>query len=141
MKIENLSYFKEYNENGDVMELMEIFDNIKETRKLMHPYRSAIEVVTTKLHNIDDELKCENGYSPIHNIQSRIKTPQSIIDKLPEKEKDLLKHIETSLGVEEDFKFGYGHSANLISLLRTPNNSLPIFWLDKGRSHSAPFPR
>ena len=35
MKIENLSYFKEYNENGDVMELMEIFDNIKETRKLM----------------------------------------------------------------------------------------------------------
>lgn len=85
MKIENLSYFKEYNENGDVMELMEIFDNIKETRKLMHPYRSAIEVVTTKLHNIDDELKCENGYSPIHNIQSRIKTPQSIIDKLKRK--------------------------------------------------------
>ena len=70
-----------------------------------------------------------------------IEVAQSIIDKLPEKEKDLLKHIETSLGVEEDFKFGYGHSANLISLLRTPNNSLPIFWLDKGRSHSAPFPR
>ncbi len=70
-----------------------------------------------------------------------IEVAQSIIDKLLEKEKDLLKHIETSLGVKEDFKFGYGRSANLISLLRTPNNSLPVFWLDKGGSHSAPFPR
>lgn len=70
-----------------------------------------------------------------------IEVAQSIIDKLIEKEKDLLEHIETSLDVKEDFKFGYGQSANLISLLRTPNNSLPLFWLDKGRSHSAPFPR
>lgn len=70
-----------------------------------------------------------------------IEVAQSIIDKLTSKEKELLKNMETSLGVEENFEFGYGHSANLISLLRTPNNSLPIFWLDKGRSHSAPFPR
>lgn len=70
-----------------------------------------------------------------------IEVAQSIIDKLSSKEKELLKNMETSLGVEENFEFGYGHSANLISLLRTPNNSLPIFWLDKGRSHSAPFPR
>lgn len=70
-----------------------------------------------------------------------IEVTQSIIDKLSSREKDLLIHIETVLGVKEDFKFGFGHSGNLISLLRTPNNSLPIFWLDKGRSHSAPFPR
>lgn len=70
-----------------------------------------------------------------------IEVAQSIIDKLSPKEKELLKNMETSLGVEENFEFGYGHSANLISLLRTPNNSLPVFWLDKGRSHSAPFPR
>lgn len=70
-----------------------------------------------------------------------IEVTQSIIDKLSAREKDLLIRIETALGVKEDFKFGFGHSGNLISLLRTPNNSLPIFWLDKGRSHSAPFPR
>ncbi len=39
-----------------------------------------------KLESIDDELKCENGYSPIHNIQSRIKSPESIIDKLQRKQ-------------------------------------------------------
>lgn len=70
-----------------------------------------------------------------------IEVAQSIIDTLPKKEINLLTNIEASLDVKEDFKFGYGRSANLISLLRTPNNSLPIFWLDKGSSHSAPFPR
>ena len=52
----------------------------------MQPYRQAIKVMKMKLESIDDELKCENGYSPIHNIQSRIKSPESIIDKLQRKE-------------------------------------------------------
>ena len=52
----------------------------------MQPYRQAIKVMKMKLESIDDELKCENGYSPIHNIQSRIKSPESIIDKLQRKQ-------------------------------------------------------
>lgn len=52
----------------------------------MHPYRQAIKVMKMKLESIDDELKCENGYSPIHNIQTRIKSPESIIDKLQRKQ-------------------------------------------------------
>ena len=56
-------------------------------------------------------------------------------------EKELLTQIENTLGVEEEFRLGFGGSANLITLIRTPNNSLPLFWLDKGRSHTAPFPR
>ena len=52
----------------------------------MQPYRQAIKVMKMKLESIDGELKCENGYSPIHNIQSRIKSPESIIDKLQRKQ-------------------------------------------------------
>ena len=52
----------------------------------MQPYRQVIKVMKMKLESIDDELKCENGYSPIHNIQSRIKSPESIIDKLQRKQ-------------------------------------------------------
>ena len=52
----------------------------------MQPYRQAIKVMKMKLESIDDELKCENGYSPIHNIQTRIKSPESIIDKLQRKQ-------------------------------------------------------
>ncbi len=65
----------------------------------------------------------------------------SCISKLSAPERELILKIEASLNVEGDFSLGYGQSANLISLLRTPNNSLPVFWLDKGRAHSAPFPR
>lgn len=52
----------------------------------MQPYRQAIKVMKMKLESIDGELKCENGYSPIHNIQTRIKSPESIIDKLQRKQ-------------------------------------------------------
>ena len=70
-----------------------------------------------------------------------IEQTQNIVNGLSKQEKDLLAQIEEAIGVEEDFRFGFGGSANLITLIRTPNNSLPLFWLDKGRSHTAPFPR
>ena len=51
----------------------------------MQPYRAAIMIVKTKLEIIDQELKFKCEHSPIHNIQSRIKSPQSILDKLERK--------------------------------------------------------
>ena len=65
----------------------------------------------------------------------------SCISELSTSEQELILQMESSLNVDDEFSLGYGQSANLISLLRTPNNSLPVFWLDKGRTHSAPFPR
>ena len=70
-----------------------------------------------------------------------IEQAQNILSSISPQEKELLTQIEDTLGVEEEFRLGFGGSANLITLIRTPNNSLPLFWLDKGRSHTAPFPR
>ena len=71
------------------MDLKDELNDHKTFWKIMQPYRQAIKVMKMKLESIDDELKCENGYSPIHNIQSRIKSPVSIIHKLQRKQYSL----------------------------------------------------
>lgn len=71
------------------MEFIEKLYDEKEANLIFYPYRSAIRIIETKLKNIDDELKYVNGYSPIHNIQSRIKSADSIIDKMKRKNLEL----------------------------------------------------
>lgn len=66
---------------------------------------------------------------------------ESYIGKLTASEKEILTRIEQKIGVDENFTFGYGHSGALISLIRTPNNTLPIFWKSNGRASTPPFPR
>ncbi|MDD2411696.1 MAG: GTP pyrophosphokinase family protein [Bacteroidales bacterium] len=45
-------------------------------------YSSAAREITTKLENLNDEFKYVKDRNPIHHIQSRIKTPKSIMNKL-----------------------------------------------------------
>ncbi|MBO5318587.1 MAG: GTP pyrophosphokinase family protein [Ruminococcus sp.] len=53
--------------------------------QLQHLYDSAIEVVKTYLNIIDSEFSMKFQRNPIHNIDSRLKSPQSIIGKLQKK--------------------------------------------------------
>ena len=53
--------------------------------QLQHIYDSAIEVVKTYLNNLDSEFSVKFQRNPIHNIESRLKSPQSIIEKLQKK--------------------------------------------------------
>lgn len=48
-------------------------------------YRSAIREVSTKLEILDDEFHLKYEYNPIHHIESRVKSVQSIIAKLKRK--------------------------------------------------------
>lgn len=52
----------------------------------------------------------------------------------------LMKKIEQQFEIDEKFEFGYGHSEALISLIRTPNNTFPVFW-DSKHNKNAPFER
>lgn len=63
-------------------ELLETFDDMLKLKKL---YSAALKVVTTKLETLDDELHLIQLYSPIHHIESRLKQPQSIFEKLSRK--------------------------------------------------------
>ncbi|EDS73965.1 GTP pyrophosphokinase family protein [Thomasclavelia spiroformis DSM 1552] len=69
-----------------------ILDEQKKFQQLMQPYKAAIKIIKIKLEIIDQNLEFEYGHSPIHNIQYRIKSPKSIINKLERKK--LEKNIE-----------------------------------------------
>lgn len=56
-----------------------------EFMELEHLYESAAETVKTQLNIYDSEFGMKFQRNPIHGIESRIKSPQSIIDKLQRK--------------------------------------------------------
>ncbi|QQO09189.1 GTP pyrophosphokinase [Breznakiella homolactica] len=45
-------------------------------------YRGALREVSTKLDNIDYEFQTLYDHNPIHHMESRIKSPRSILEKL-----------------------------------------------------------
>lgn len=48
-------------------------------------YQSAIREVQTKLEILDDEFQSKHRRNPIHHMQSRLKSMQSIVEKLQRK--------------------------------------------------------
>ena len=53
----------------------------------------------------------------------------------------IMTHIEDKLKVAAKDRFGYNQSEALISLIRTPNNTFPVFWKSYGKNKIVPFPR
>lgn len=45
-------------------------------------YRSAIREASNRLEILDDEFQFKHKRNPIHSIQTRLKTPQSVLEKL-----------------------------------------------------------
>lgn len=67
-------------------------------------YQAAIKEVTTKLEILDEEFRVSHEYNPIHHIESRLKTPKSILKKLERKqlsqtEEAMQEHIHDIAGV------------------------------------------
>ena len=48
-------------------------------------YQSAMREVRTKLEILDDEFSMQHSRNPIHHMESRIKSPHSIVNKLRRK--------------------------------------------------------
>ena len=53
--------------------------------KMMFLYNSALKELKTKIEILQDELKIFSGYEPIEYIATRIKKPESILEKLKKK--------------------------------------------------------
>lgn len=60
--------------------------NITEFMQEMQVYRAAIKEMQTKLEILDNEFEVKYDYNPIHHIESRLKSPASIINKLSQHE-------------------------------------------------------
>ena len=57
-------------------------DNFTELDDLMIKYNSALKVIETQLEIINDDFKYIKKYNPIEHIKTRIKSKESIINKL-----------------------------------------------------------
>lgn len=61
------------------------FGEMKKFRNMMMIYNSAIREVRTKFEVLNDELSLTHNRNPIEMIKSRVKTPESILEKLRRK--------------------------------------------------------
>lgn len=62
--------------------------------EMQHIYKGAIGEIRTKLETLDSEFRVRFEHNPIHHIDSRLKSPQSIIEKM--RRKGLKPSFETA---------------------------------------------
>ena len=61
---------------------LQLTDVMKEFRTQMHLYGAGIRTVVMKLETLDEEFHAKFDYNPIHHIESRLKEPRSIFEKM-----------------------------------------------------------
>ena len=71
------------------VEIKNVMDFGNKFRQLMLMYRCAIKEVETKLEVLNDEFMTSKKRNPIDSIRSRIKSPESILEKLKRKGYDI----------------------------------------------------
>jgi len=74
---------------ANVFQNSEEFEDIKVFFALQQLYNSAIKEIKTKLEILDEEFQVKFDHNPIHHMEYRLKTPQSIVDKLVRKNFDV----------------------------------------------------
>ena len=57
----------------------------KEITRFMFAYKFALDEISTKLNILEQEFKLMHDYNPIEHISTRLKTPESIINKAQRK--------------------------------------------------------
>lgn len=67
----------------------EFKDVIMAYAKINKNYTAAIREVRTKLENLDDDFQLLHKHNPIHHMESRVKSPESILEKLVRRGYDL----------------------------------------------------
>lgn len=60
-------------------------NNMEELVRMYQRYRAGLNEISTKLENLDEDFRLNNDYAPIHSMESRMKSPQSLVAKLVKK--------------------------------------------------------
>ena len=66
-------------------QISEIQKNVENVKKLMSYYRCAILEVETKFKVLNEQFSLEHERNPIESIKSRLKSPESIGEKMHRK--------------------------------------------------------
>ncbi len=78
-------------ETGAVVNINQFKVIEKDLKRFLMSYRFALEEVKTKIGILNDEFHYIHDYNPIEHVKSRIKSPESILEKLNR------KNVEPSL--------------------------------------------
>lgn len=82
-----VAHFFKGNEGQEIAaNIIELANSLLEIENI---YQSATKEISTKLEILDDEFQTRNKRNPIHQIQRRVKSPESILGKLSRKGLDL----------------------------------------------------
>ena len=63
----------------------EMLNDARPFQELMMMYRCALREVTTKFEVLNEEFSLMNNRNPVESIKTRIKTPESIYEKIKRK--------------------------------------------------------
>lgn len=69
----------------DKFNLEEMLEDAKPFAELMMMYRCALREVTTKFEVLNEEFSLMNNRNPVESIKTRIKSPESIYEKMKRK--------------------------------------------------------
>lgn len=95
MDLESLNEFKLLDLESENNDIVTYFREFMAVQQL---YSAAIKEIRTKFEILDDEFSVKYNYNPIHQIESRLKKPKSIIEKLKRKGFEVsLKSIRENL--------------------------------------------
>ena len=78
----NIEYLIGDSGAGGLAEAQRLFENYREYAEMEHLYNAAIRQLTIKFEILNDEFKVNYERSPIHHIESRVKSAASIVNKL-----------------------------------------------------------
>lgn len=68
-----------------ISEDLDMNGNLKEFLLQQQIYRAAIKEIKTKLEILDEEFQARYDHNPIHHMEYRLKSPQSIAEKMQKK--------------------------------------------------------
>ena len=69
--------------DSDILRAAEIYSEWEDAgRAIFRKYHAAIQEMRTRFRILDDDLELRLNRNPIHNIESRLKKPQSAFEKL-----------------------------------------------------------
>ncbi|MFD0860261.1 phosphoribosyltransferase [Roseovarius aquimarinus] len=107
-------------------------------------FKKDVDLVVAIVIQEEGKLNLENNGFNVFCVHERPKSIQQLIALSGRPASEVYKiydEIELKLDCPDEYKRGYGQSEAALSLKKTPNNTLPIFWFQGNKKWPAPFPR
>lgn len=143
-----VNYLKEIYSNNAILFLIDDFIGSGETaNEALNYYLNDLQIPPERIRVLSLVIH-EQSFSVFKKYNVRYYTYEKIKKALTEVEDSssseekirLMKEIEKKLKIRTSLSMGYNKSEALVKMIRTPNNTFPIFY-QKTKNHVPPFPR